>query len=595
MPEALPIRVSLKPIETANSFASRLAKANGAPSARDFCTDMALSWRDINRGDPDAIAVLADFGGVPRKPLQQYSLRQVRLGSYQLGSVDLSVRGVNRTKLKVCPLCILEDEQLGGPCGPAQRATWQIDYIRTCPQHLCMLAPLPKRGYPVERYDFVNQISMASEDLANIEVERIEKKSALENYLVNRLEGGRQFEWLDGQSFNAAAKVCERVGAGLLGRGRHVRKLTSADWVISAEAGFHALKDGAKSLEPALLKYLDQRGAARLSHGAELPDFHAWLHSANQVSEQKPILELFRHFISKHFRLPEGTKIYGQRACGTGLVSVSQARSMIRSKGICSSDILSSIPLVTASSRAKLLTVDDVRIASENILKLTTAKSVANHLGCDLLFLRELIGRRFLRRRNSSGRRGSKCTQEEIDRFISQLEGLMTPTTESNSNYVPLKVACKRVRMKRIDAIGMVLSGKLGVAKHDDRPTILDALLVDFEELKSLAHSQLNPSAIVICRQLHINRATLWKLTDEGFLPKSDWRSTSPFFQTRNVQSNDVKRFQKKYVSMGELCTRYQRPPTWINARIEKPSPEPLFQEARFSRIFHRSALSLTI
>ncbi len=591
VPRALPLVVPLVETETVNSFASRLARANGAPTARDFCRDMALSWTDLNRGDTDAIAILAELGDVPRSKLLRFAIKQHKRGSYSIGDIDLSVRGVNRTKLKVCPRCTEEDRVRHGPFGPAQRAAWQIDYIRTCERHRCLLVRLPPDGYPTERYDFASQISAASDFLRGCEALPIAHRSTAEAYLTRRLNGERQSEWLDAQSYNAAAKICERIGAGLLGKGRNVRKLTPHEWVEAADTGFRALRHGEGSLEQALLIYLDKRNAQRLQPRLELLDFYTWLQSLKLVSEMGAIRKFFQRFIEKHFSLAEGARLFGETVVDTGLVSTNQARKIFRSEGRCSSDLLGSIPLAAKTGTARLFSIEDVRGARAKIPELLPAKFVAAQLGCQQPFLRALVERGFLKQQCGAGRHGVKCAQGEIDDFVSRISAKLKPPEECGQEYLPIGNACLRACMKKIHAIDLILDAKVGATVPDDGVFALNRMLVDATGLKAVAYSKLNPSQAEICRELYINRVTVRRLANEGYLPKSDWSSRSPFLQERNVRARDLARFRNTYISIGELCARHQRPAMWVRSQLGSPRPAPLFEGKKFSKIFRRSAL----
>lgn len=145
--------------------------------------------------------------------------------------------------------------------------------------------------------------------------------------------------------------------------------------------------------------------------------------------------------------------------------------------------------------------------------------------------------------------------------------------------------------MKKIHAIDLILDAKVGATVPDDGVFALNRMLVDATGLKAVACSKLNPSQAEICRELYINRITVRQLANEGYLPKSDWSSRSPFLQERNVRARDLDRFRKTYVSMGELCAIHQRQAMWIRSKLGSPRPEPLFEDKRFSKIFRRSSL----
>lgn len=96
--------------ESATSFAARLARRNGAPRLIPFCSDMGLDHRALTNGNETEILRLAALAGVDHKPLLFWTPRLTAPGWFQLGHERIKFTAFARTKIRTCPLCLLEGQ-----------------------------------------------------------------------------------------------------------------------------------------------------------------------------------------------------------------------------------------------------------------------------------------------------------------------------------------------------------------------------------------------------------------------------------------------------------------------------------------------------
>lgn len=205
--------------ESPVSFCSRLARRNGCESVRDFCLDMGLRFQDVVDGNADALASLADLGGVDGARLSRHALRKLDHERYLLGDQLIARPMLRRSLVRVCPACLADDLARWPRPGLAaayQRTEWLLSPLCTCPAHGVSLVSVAHNNYAMEAHDFSVLVSTPLAQLDDWREQAVKRApSRLENYLRERLTGivRTATAWLNALPFYAAAKLCEVIGA----------------------------------------------------------------------------------------------------------------------------------------------------------------------------------------------------------------------------------------------------------------------------------------------------------------------------------------------------------------------------------------------
>lgn len=160
----LGLTLPMLPQETLPSFVSHVAQKNGSRYVQDFVQDMDLSWRCILQLEPEAVQDLADLTGTEPGQLAAHSFTPAGDGYFLFRGCDLPRPFLDRSTLKVCPLCVLDDMDDHGRAGG--RAEWQIDPLNVCPVHGVLFHTLPMPGYPRCPHDFAGR--MAEEGISGV-------------------------------------------------------------------------------------------------------------------------------------------------------------------------------------------------------------------------------------------------------------------------------------------------------------------------------------------------------------------------------------------------------------------------------------------
>jgi len=217
MIEAQNLSFELGQYETATSYVSRLTRYCGLSSPTDLCLDLGFRWQDLIRGDDFLYERLAGFGGVAAADMQKWAVRTT--GHHQFTvSKQRAIKGsLTRTRVRVCPDCIIENRRLRGPYGPYRKHMWHLLAVRTCDIHDRPLMMLPPAKFTISNYDFIGQVERHWDAInQNLIVNVVRQSTDLERYVADRLEARPINPFLDNMPLFIATRLCEVLGYVLL-------------------------------------------------------------------------------------------------------------------------------------------------------------------------------------------------------------------------------------------------------------------------------------------------------------------------------------------------------------------------------------------
>lgn len=308
---ALPL--SLAPVmgESATSLASRLAYRNGSPRLLTFCTDMALCHRELTNGLPDDVQRLAWLAGQNFEELQFWTPRLVEKGCFRLGKEKLKFTALARTQARACPACIAEGVSAGEPHSVGHLGTWQLESIRTCAKHHCLLEHLPAAETGKDIFDVVRMAERA-EPRPPRHISGSDR--CLEEYLVDRILNGPGNSWIDSLPFHVAAQTAENLGVLLtLGPDLKRTEVNDAAWFRAGAEGYRVLRQGPGALLATLTEikkgFVNDAGRYRTRYRF----FFEWLRYRDTDADFDGIRDLVRNFIWHSFPVAKGALVLGKR------------------------------------------------------------------------------------------------------------------------------------------------------------------------------------------------------------------------------------------------------------------------------------------
>lgn len=309
----LSLALPLKPYETATSYVSRLTRHAGLASPHDFCTDMGMHWPSVVRGDADQLDRLAHIGDVSARKLRHWSIRSSGRLRFRVCGEDVINKTMTRSRLRICPCCILEDIAADGPHGVYRRNYWQFISIRTCEKHNIALIELPPQKHTIENYDVVGQVAVYRDriDSAAHGAERA-VFTEFEAYLKARLKKEANLPFLDGFKLHIATKLCELLGAVFLfDRTPNLRELTDRQMHQAGAAGYARVRGGEAALLDALRELREDCDPEISRHRADLGVLYDWLQRTPENADINSVKMIVRDYIFATYPINAGQKVLG--------------------------------------------------------------------------------------------------------------------------------------------------------------------------------------------------------------------------------------------------------------------------------------------
>ena len=206
------LHVPLHPDETAASFCSRTAAANGIGSATEFCRHFKIGFSGVASGTPSDLDALCTRTGLPPGALDLHSVREVQ-GRYLVRNHWFTRNFLETRHLRACPNCLQDDLETPyrSHYGCYQRIAWTIKFVRFCPIHDVALISPPTGAHLVG--DFSRQVTAALKWIKRPHAsERCGSPRPLETYALSRLNQQKSGMWLDDVPLQAALHFTELIG-----------------------------------------------------------------------------------------------------------------------------------------------------------------------------------------------------------------------------------------------------------------------------------------------------------------------------------------------------------------------------------------------
>jgi hypothetical protein len=565
--ETLALRVPHQPDEPPPYFAARLAARNGRP-ARMFAPDMGLSMQRLADGCEADVRKLADLGGADYKALIGCALRK-KDGIFLLKGQQLKKTGLRRTRLHVCPRCLLEDvatSDLPPHLAIFGRVSWGLLSIRTCPIHEIALVEVA-RGMPVhDTHDWTANIAPAIPKLRELAESAIHHPpSALEFYVLDRLAGRPTDSWLDAFPLFAATHVAELLGAVAVSGPRvnldklseDARKEAGDAGAKIANGGKTAIVELMSNLKKAYL--LKRAGTADTAQGV-FGRLYTVPSQGMSDPAYEPLREVMGEFISENFALGTGDVLFGKPVARRRLHSIRSAsveynltpkrlRKILQAEGLVSDPNSHDRDIVFDAHHADRI----FRREQESLSVL----QVEQHLNASRIQTKVLIEAGFIKRHTSGARMYEYCLRSEVDELLSRLCASTVPVTSTPVDAANIATAAKRAYCSMAVIVQAILDCKLAWVGRLESATGFASLLVNIEEVKActklddLPGLPLNAAARQV---LKTNYRVLDQLTNIGALKVTSAINPVNRAPTRIIEFAEIERFQSEYVSLYHLA-----------------------------------------
>ncbi len=350
----LPLTVPLAWRETAPSYTSRLAARNGV-GASDFCRDFGTSFRAVVDGDPVALEIIAELGGIKPDRLGEWSAVAVGRGTHRFRGYWFPAGALHRPEIRGCTDCLREDAEnsdLPPHQAMAIRTHWQLSHVAICLRHRRYLVPLYRETNPLQRYDTCGQLeTIADEILAGARDGRTRRPFGFDEWLDDRLETGPGEDWLSGHPLHAAATFCLLLGSALLRlEGRAPYQIPETQRDLLREMGYQIARHGEDGVRDALDRIQACAKGPQDGPKKTFPLLYDRLaHEHADDPDYAPYLKILRDHMIARWPLGPGDDLLGEPVMERRLHSVLTAsratgvdprrlRKMLAAEGLVSED-----------------------------------------------------------------------------------------------------------------------------------------------------------------------------------------------------------------------------------------------------------------
>ncbi|GAK73435.1 hypothetical protein RRU01S_39_00150 [Agrobacterium rubi TR3 = NBRC 13261] len=573
--------------ESLTSYCARLAAAN-VTTATDLCSDMGFSFLQVVAGKMSAIENLSRLGGVPTEKL--LIARIVTVGDRAILSGEtLSRKDYARTRLRICPDCLRDDdlatERMPGTRRYGRR-TWPLRFLRTCPKHHRALADLGSVPLHSPRcHDFIECMEAMYDEFAVATFEAVSERrlSAFEEFIVRRLDGVRQDGvFLDNMPLGLAGQVCELIGtAALFGAKAGETQMNDEMLWAAGRQGYEYLS----TEMPGLRSFLDHmhRSSPAVRSDAGGGTLYGTFYK-NLSRRDEPELDLLKKEIHRYafatLPLSGEADVFGKPRV-TRYLSEKQLQ-----------DVYGIRPghMRKLAVAAGLL---DPAMIKSGAMPLEVAKSIGASLADSVLPAEaaDILGLRYptfkaLRRDGmfapiSSSGNGvamyERFSRQEISQFIEDIA--KSATQPVRAGHETILATAKKTRAKLIEIIGLLRQGLLCDVAFDPAKKGLSGILINPEE----AHAALVPqrgdrlTLAEMRTRLKTSNEAILGLVNAGHLDSYVERHPMSNVLASFINKADAETFESTYVSFINAEREYAITRTKLRAAIHASQLEPAF------------------
>lgn len=594
--------------ESASSYVSRLARRYGALSAFDFCRDMGASFRDVFDGTDTVLDSLAQGSGIDADALHLHSIKRTARNSFFLQGVELPLAALERTNIRVCPICIQEDVGIGSdPWAPAAygRGWWQISSLKTCEIHRCELVDIGHESRPERAHDFTLVSRPILGRLPEIVAAASKREAShLERYLQARLTTrGSLNAFLDALPFHVVAKTSEAIGAvEVFGRDVSFRSLSGEDWWQAGCAGFAILAAGSSGLDAWLASQRDnypRRHTLTQKAQAYFGSFIKWLQTAPNSFD--PIRDLVAEHCFSRMPLEPGSIVCGRALAKRRIYSVytasratgrvaSPLRKMLIEAGVVAErpDLRDHELLFPADESTEAFLA---KAADSLSLKATQA-----YLGITRTHVVSFLAHGLIRpfQRPTPDISSFSFERGQIEELRQAILSKVDSCERANSecNWVDVMQASRRANCSLAEVMQLILDGRILYARRLPTKGGLLAIEVDPVEVKTLVRRDALPGLTksYMERRLGISDKAGTKFLATGVLPTVDGRHPIKRQLIKVVPYDALELFEREYILLATLARQLRISPRTLKLGIQRTGIIPKYTfEENGSDIYERA------
>jgi hypothetical protein len=597
--------------EALTSYLGRVGRFHLDLTSTKFLNFIQLASRNIHNPSQMVLERIANLTGVPAEQLSDHVIFSVGNRARLLRGEAFHAGFVNFTQTTYCPACLLDDGSPHSQTGGLRfaRILWRIDPIRACRRHNIALV----RHRNASSSDEFQDMTVVAPDDAGLEklvrAAKPLKPSGLQDYVENRLNGGKGPAWLDEQQIDQAARACLMLGA-VLTRDNQV-ELSSLDECARAEAevaGFDSLSRGPEGVRSALQSILEnaigQTGQSGPQHA--FGKLYQWLQFKKGNRPTGPIADVTRDFILDRYPVGKGTVLFGQpvKAC-----RVHSVESLARETGAdprtinrvaIAIGLMTGDPTKVDSSKTFDATVGELMV--QRFQDAILIVDLHKYLNCTTDLAQHLVQSKLIPRLFEGSKGDAKVLRkvaiDDAQSFLEKLTSKGDPVEVGSDGMVNISTASRMSRCSVFQITEGILQSrfrKVEIVNHELR---FQAVLVDPTEVRETLHQSTVDGHITLqgaaeylnMKTYQVSRLT--RIVNGRGVPylsrhyvKKGRKPQLPYFCFDEVQS-----FKRRFTPLVEYAKVLGQSPKVTKEKLDGQGIEPIAPKDVLTRYYYRRA-----
>jgi|GEM_PF-7101808 len=599
MLEKLPLTVPLQPSETAMSFASRLAARNGAENVSEFCLDLGLRRSALQTGNQNQVQRLAELGGCDAGLLAYHTPRLIAAGRYELYGNALQIAPGFQSRLRYCPECVQADYAKDPLYGGYERSMYALHAVRTCHEHHVLLRNLSEPEDLHTSKEIHNRyLSLFRSGNIGPATQVSQEDCALERYLLQRLKGQKQAQWLDKMPLRVAIGFCENFGALLAyGSSRRRDEMTETDWVHAGGLGYSVLRRGEAAFLDRLQVLGKHEDLESRQYRACLGLFFQWLRDRSHQREYDFLRGLMRQHIVSNYPVAKETKVLGGHSGESRLHTIGTAASMF---GVTKQSLGRRMAELGYAEKQhdngsfrllRYIPVDIAKAAADEIKEYLDLIDAASRVGLDRNVFATLVRYNVFKPAVAAKDALPKFDPGHIDTVWKGCLGQQISGRNSTAKFVYLDEAYLFTGCRAEILITLISQNKIASYHRDSRKKGLNSVLVSPSEVESALRvpEKFGLTVSAAAQRLNIGQNLLARLVDQKVLRRSNIRWPIAQRKVAVIQQSSILEFEERYISLSELCRIRNKRPGPLSQKLAAGGVLPAFRWEKGTRFYRRS------
>ncbi|WOI56703.1 TniQ family protein [Palleronia sp. LCG004] len=488
------------PYETATSYASRLARFARAADPFDLCLDVGLDWKSVVRGDPISIRRLAARGGTSADVLERWSIRAMGPLRFRIGGDVVPNKTLLRSRLRVCPACILEDLASGGLRRAYRRMHWNLQAIRTCERHWRPLLKLPWLEHTFGNYDIVARVEATMPLIENAAGKDDARPfTDYERYILDRLHGLQAIPYLDTMPLAFVIRFAEALGLTRIWYRDAARDADDDLLYEAGAAGFDVLRNGHEAFIAELHRLQIDPLQSNASHKLDLGPFWVWLRCGGNGDGMAALRAVVREHVFRNYPVEAGTMVLGQACPRTQVYSINSAKRAFRISRARLNAKLVAAGLAAPNGSPDRVTLlrplraEDLAPRLAPTAGLLSREEAKARLGASESIFRQLRLADLIRRHTEPTDRRPRYAAAEIETFLSDVKSAISTRASfhPSADRMSLVEACRKIGTPLLTVQALIQDGKVPSSAIDPTMQGLAAIHVDIEEVRTAVTGEL--------------------------------------------------------------------------------------------------------